>query len=99
MTAFPGRSIALYDITGDFEAEERLGETAVRFRDYEAAEPPLRRAVELAPRNAPARLELARVLALSGRHEEAADQCAVLESLSPDQEARQACRGIRTASP
>lgn len=47
MTAFPGYSIALYDITGDAEAHRRLGEEALRYGDAEAAEEPLRRAAEL----------------------------------------------------
>lgn len=50
MTAFPGNSIALYDITGDAEAHRMLGEEALRYGDPEAAGPPLRRASELAGR-------------------------------------------------
>ena len=94
-TAFPGYSIALFDITGDAAAHLRLGETALDLRDYETAEAPLRRAVELAPRDGRARLDLAAALAFLGRAEEAVSACAEAERLLPGRETAEACGRIR----
>ena len=75
-SAFPGRSIALFDITDDARAHWMVGRTAVRFADAEAAEPALRRALELDPGNDLARADLLRVLAARGRRDELATECA-----------------------
>jgi hypothetical protein len=82
MTALPGNSIALYDVTGDAEAHRTIGETAMRFGDAEAAEGPLLRACELAPGDPASRYHLARVLADLGRADEGAARCREGERLS-----------------
>ncbi len=96
-TAFPGFSIALFDITGDAEAHLRLGETAIRVGDAGSAERPLRRAVQLAPQNADARLNLARVLAERGVLEEARSLCSEALRLKPTAEAEELCARISGA--
>jgi tetratricopeptide (TPR) repeat protein len=93
-TAFPGRSIALFDISGDAVAHRRLGEVALRLGDFETAEPPVRRAVELAPRDSRSRLDLAGVLASRGRFDEALASCAEAERLLSDRETAETCRRI-----
>jgi len=82
MTAFPGRSIALYDITGDPSAFERLGETALSLGDPAAALPTLQRAAELAPRAASVRLRLAEAWSGLGAAEPTARECAQAVALS-----------------
>jgi 4-amino-4-deoxy-L-arabinose transferase-like glycosyltransferase len=94
-TAFPGRSIALFDVTGDADAHRRLGEVAMRYGDVETAEAPLRRAVELRPDDGEARLDLARVLADRGRRDEAVRECSEAERLLGDARARETCAAIR----
>lgn len=94
-TAFPGRSIALFDITGDAVAHRKLGEVAMRFGEVESAEAPLRRAVELAPGDGEARLDLARVLAARSMFREAAEQCVEAERLRQDAQTRATCATIR----
>jgi 4-amino-4-deoxy-L-arabinose transferase-like glycosyltransferase len=96
-TAFPGYSIALFDITGDAEAHRRIGECALRVGDPVTAERPLRRAIELCPEDGQARASLARALAALGKLEEARQQCAEALRLLPSEEARELCRLIEKA--
>ena len=95
MTAFPGHSIALYDVTGDVEAHRKLADVAIRFGNAQAAEPPLRRLIELQPTNPKWRGDLARVLAARSKVTEALDQCAEAERLEPDADVRELCASIR----
>ncbi len=97
-SAFPGKSIALFDITGDALAHRKLGEVGLRFGEPESAEAPLRRAVELAPADGEARLDLARALALQSKFPEAIEQCAEAERLRPDPVARAACEEMSKSS-
>lgn len=83
MAAFPGHSIAVYDITGDEEAHRRLGEKAFEFQFFVAAEPPLRRALEIAPNDVRARLYLAGALVGQQRWDDAVDECQRAEQLRP----------------
>jgi tetratricopeptide (TPR) repeat protein len=96
-TAFPGHSIALFDITGDAEAHLRLGRTAMAFNEAAAAEPALRRAAELAPANGEVRLDLARVLAALGRLEEAAAACDDAERMLEASRTQEFCGRVRAA--
>jgi hypothetical protein len=93
MTAFPGFSIALYDITGDARVHPRLGEVAMSFGQGEVAEPALRRALELAPEETGIRLDLIRVLAAAGRFPEALAECAAFA----DPSAAELCSAVREA--
>jgi hypothetical protein len=95
-TAFPGRSIALYDITGNGEANLRLARTAMAFNEAQAAEPALRRAVELLPADGSARLDLARVLAALGRFEEAAAACDDATDLMGAEATEEFCGRVRS---
>jgi hypothetical protein len=97
-TAFPGHSIALYDITGDGEAHLRLARTALALNEARAAEPAVRRAVELLPRDGDARLDLARVLAALDRLEEAAQACDDAERLMGTVATTDFCDRVRAAS-
>lgn len=94
-TAFPGRSIALFDITGDALSHRKVGEAGLRFGEPESAEAPLRRAVELAPSDGDARIALARALALQSKLSEALEQCAEAQRLRPEPSAHAACEEIR----
>jgi len=96
-TAFPGSSIALFDITGDAPAHRKLGEVAIHFGEPEAAEQPLRRAVELDPRDAETRVRLAGVLATLARKPEAIAQCDEAERLRPEPAIQEPCAAIRAA--
>lgn len=82
--ALAGGSIALFDITGDAGAHLALGETALRFREYGAAEAPLRRAVEIDRGSAAGRVALAIALAGQGRVAEAAAECETAAGISPE---------------
>lgn len=95
--AFPGYSIALFDITGDAEAHRRVGETALVVGDPETAERPLRRAVELEPADARARAALARALAALGNLHEAGRHCAEALRVAPSAETERLCRSISEA--
>jgi hypothetical protein len=97
--AFPGRSIALFDVTGDALAHRRLGEVAMRYGDAPAAEGPLRRAVELSPDDGEVRLSLARVLADLSKWDDARAECAEAERLLPATGTREVCDAIRGAAP
>ena len=83
MAAFPGRSIALFDVTGDAAAHLALGETSLSFGEYRAAEAPLARAAEIAPGDARARVALAVSLAGQGRGAEAEAECKAAVALDP----------------
>ncbi len=73
--AFPGRSIALFDITADAEAHRRLGETALYYGEPQAARAPLERALELRPHDPRARAALLRGLVQLGLNDDAARIC------------------------
>jgi hypothetical protein len=65
-TAFPGKSIALFDVTGDADAHARLARIAMRYADWETALAPMRRAVELRPSDRELRADLDRILSKRG---------------------------------
>lgn len=96
-TAFPGYSIALFDVTGDAEAHRRIGETALEAGDPATAERPLRRAIELEPGDARAQAALARALAALGKLDEAGRRCAEALRLAPSPETEKLCRSISEA--
>ena len=96
-TAFPGHSIALYDITGDGPAHLQVGHTALAFGEAAAAEAALRRAVELLPDEGAARFDLARALAALGRLDEAAAECDAAESLLESGAVEELCGRVREA--
>jgi hypothetical protein len=93
-TAFPGYSIALFDITGDAYAHKRLGKLAMDARDSRAAEPPLRRAVELDPQDWAARADLAQVLAAQDRFKEALLECSIAVTLTTNPWVRRMCAAM-----
>lgn len=95
-TAFPGHSIALFDVTADATAHRRLGESALYFGEPEAALAPLRRALELDPSDGTAHAASARALAATGRLARAEKACGRAEAiLGADHPARDACAWIR----
>jgi predicted Zn-dependent protease len=95
MTAFPGHSIALWDITGDARAHRGIAETALRFGELRAAEPALRRTLELDPGDATGRIALAQILAARGAKDEALAECArAAAQLPPGTPARAWCAAL-----
>jgi hypothetical protein len=76
-TAFPGYSIALFDITDDADSHRRIGETAMAYGETAAAVHPLRRAVELNSGDEDAHRELILALYNLGSVSEALTQCDV----------------------
>jgi tetratricopeptide repeat protein len=82
-TAFPGRSIALFDVTGDGEAQRQLGISALRGGDPAVAEAVLSRAVEIAPEDAAGWIALAEALSRQGKAADAQAACARAEALRP----------------
>ena len=96
-TAFPGHSIALFDITGDGPAHLQVGHTALAFGEAAAAEAALRRAVELMPDDGAAHFDLARALAALGRLDEAAAECDVAASLLESEAVVELCGRVREA--
>jgi hypothetical protein len=96
-TAFPGYSIALFDITGEARTHQRIGEIALELGDPVTALPPLRRAVEIEPGHGPARLALAAALFAGGYLTEALEECEEAERLLDSVEASQLCERIRGA--
>ncbi len=97
MTRLVGTSIALYDITGDAEANRRVAFTAISFGELDAAEPALRRVVELEPGKSGPLIELARVQASLGRWKDAVATCGIAEDLAPPQADFEPCRRIQQA--
>lgn len=96
-TAFPGRSIALYDITADAQAHWRLARSVIEFGEAWAAEPALRRALELEPRHPEARRDLLRILVPAGRVEEATRECGRSVSPASDAAVQELCAALGAA--
>lgn len=94
--AFPGHSIALFDITGDAEAHRTIGAIALSYGEAAAAATALLRAVELRPDDGAAWEDLARANAELGRFPEARECCVEAARLMPDSVAtRELCERIR----
>jgi len=95
-SAFPGNSIALFDVTDDGDAHREIARTALSYGEPEAAIAPLRRAVELNPEDGEAWADLARANAALARTSEALACCVEAERLLPGtRSVSELCAAIR----